>query len=190
MFCQWKTHFFPLWTDFFYTLGYASLIPKVQILDLLNKILVTVLGDELDYRKMTEVPITYSWHLFLPPNLDARRTRHLWNPIFLMSWLNTFFFSRQWSILHVLDFPCYIQLWHQNVCHILYSSKKEPLYCSICSYNDHLGWNCIEESHAWYNIVEINELVILIATLALAIHAQLKNLSTGLKIETVKEHSN
>lgn len=92
MFCQWKTHFFPLWTDFFYTLGYASLIPKVQILDLLNKILVTVLGDELDYRKMTEVPITYSWHLFLPPNLDARRTRHLWNPIFLMSWLNTFFF--------------------------------------------------------------------------------------------------
>lgn len=33
----------------------------------------------------------------------------------------------------------------------------------------------IEETHALYNIVEIHELVILIATLALATHVELKN---------------
>lgn len=124
MFCQWKTHFFPLWTDFFYTLGYANLIPKVQILDLLNKILVTVLGDELDYRKMTEGPSHLLLASFSSSKSGCKTNKALVESYFFDVLTQHFFFSRQWSILHALDFPCYIQLWHQNVCHISYSSKK------------------------------------------------------------------
>lgn len=48
----------------------------------------------------------------------------------------------------------------------------------------------MEVSHALCNIVEIHELVILIATLALSSHVRLKNLSIGQKIETVRDHLN
>lgn len=42
------------------------------------------------------------------------------------------------------------------------------------------------DKDALYNIVEIHELVIIIAPLASTTHIQLKNLNTGQKIETVK----
>lgn len=62
-------------------------------------------------------------------------------------------------------------------------AKKEYFCCSVCHYSDHLVGT---DKDALYNIVEIHELVIIIAPLASTTHIQLKNLNTGQKIETVK----
>lgn len=199
MFYQWKPIFFLLELNFFYTLGYTSLIPKVQILDLLNKILVTILIDELEYRQMTEGPN----HLLLASFSSSKSGRSMNKTLVKSSFFcvliqHIFFSSRQCkfldkivyvfqTILHMLGFPFYIQLQCQNVCHILYSRKKKNIsvVASVTTVFIRVGTDK-EESHALYNIVEIHKLVILIAPLASTTHIQLKNLSTGQKIETVK----
>lgn len=146
MFYQWKTHFFPPWTELFYTLAYNTLIQKVQILDPLNKILITVLVDELEYRQITEGPSHLLLASFSSSKYGCRKNKTPVESFFFFCVLiqHVFFLLDNVTFCTCWDFHV-ISSFGVRMSAISYTvAKKEHFCCSIWYYNDHLGWNWYE----------------------------------------------
>lgn len=139
-FANGKSFFFCPWTEIFYTLWYTILIQKWQLLDLPKKILVNVIVDELENRPKAEDPHHLPLASLSSSKSGCRRNKTPVASIFLVSWLNMYFFLLE----NVTFFTClvfhFISSFGVRMSAISHTvAKKEHFCCSICYDNDHLG---------------------------------------------------